>query len=69
MPDYLYLRLDSGGKPVFVLPHGQAITVATAQKWFPQIVGLPTAQAMQRVQNGEKGSIAIVPLKTVPPIH
>lgn len=60
--DHIYLRLDSTEKPVFVLPHGQALSIATAQKWYPQLKGLKTAMAIEQVKKGDKGSIAVVNL-------
>lgn len=59
--DHIYLRLDGQDKPVFVLPHGQALSIDTAHRWYPQLVGIKTAQAISQVRSA-KGSVAIVQL-------
>lgn len=60
--DHIYLRLDSTDKPVFVLPHGQALSIETAHRWYPQLKGMRTALAIEKVRAGDKGSIAVVEL-------
>lgn len=57
---HLYLRFDSNGKPYVVTPKGQTYKLASAQRTWPDIVGAPTAQA---IELAKKEGIAVIKLK------